>query len=330
MEQTPGQKRKERKKRYKEKLEKLLAEYKNILLVSVDNVGSFQMQKIRIALRGKAEMIMGKNTLMRMIIREQMKTQPQLECLLEYIIGNIGFVFTNGELTDIRDMIVLNKVPAAAKSGTFAPIDVYVPPGPTGLDPGQTSFFQALNIGTKIVRGSIEISNTVHLIKAGDKVTSSAVALLSKLDIKPFFYGVLVKTVYENGSIYPVAILDITRDELVAKFLAGVRRISAISLAVGYANASTVPHSIINGFKKLLAVSLATGYTFKMLETLQSASKATKEEKKEEKTKDKGKETKDTKGKKEKEEKPKKEEEPAAEEEEDGLGGGFGLFGGED
>jgi len=187
MEQTPGQKRKQRKTRYKEKLEKLLGAYKNILLVNVDNVGSFQMQKIRIALRGKASMIMGKNTLMRMIIREQMKDHPQLEALLEYVKGNIGFVFTNGELKEIREMITANKVPAAAKSGTFAPVDVFVPPGPTGLDPGQTNFFQALNIATKIVKGSIEITNQVHLIKGGDRVTSSAVALLSKLDIKPFF-----------------------------------------------------------------------------------------------------------------------------------------------
>jgi len=303
MEQTPGQKRKERKKRYKEKLVSLLGEYKNIIIVQVDNVGSHQMQKIRIVLRGKAVMIMGKNTLMRMIIREEMKAQPQLEPLLEYIRGNIGFVFTNGSLKEIREVIVSNKVPAVAKSGTFAPIDVFVPAGPTGLDPGHTSFFQALNIGTKIVRGSVEISNQVHLIRAGDKVTSSAVALLSKLDIKPFFYGIVVQTIYENGSIYPVHILDITQAELVAKFLAGVRRVAAISIAVGYPNATTVPHSILNGFKKLLSISLASGYSFKLLETLQTASsaKASQEEKKEEKPKGKDKD----KGK-EKEEKPKK------------------------
>jgi large subunit ribosomal protein LP0 len=81
------------------------------------------------------------------------------------------------------------QVPAGAKAGTLAPTDVFVPPGPTGLDPGQTGFFQALNIATKIVKGSIEIVAQVHLIKKGDKITSSAVALLSKLDIKPFFYG---------------------------------------------------------------------------------------------------------------------------------------------
>ncbi|KAB2596626.1 60S acidic ribosomal protein P0-like [Pyrus ussuriensis x Pyrus communis] len=39
---------------------------------------------------------------------------------------------------------------APARVGLVAPIDVVVPPGNTGLDPSQTSFFQVLNIPTKI------------------------------------------------------------------------------------------------------------------------------------------------------------------------------------
>jgi len=217
MEATAGQRRKERKKRYKEKFERALREYKNVLVVTVDNVGSLQLQKIRIALRGVAEIVMGKNTLMRMIMREQMVANPKLENLLGYVKGNMGLIFTNGDLSKIRQIVISNKVPAVAKSGTLAPSDVFVPAGPTGLDPGQTSFFQALNIATKIARGSIEIVANVHLIKQGEKVTSSHVALLGKLDIKPFFYGVMVTNVYENGSTYPAAILDITQEELLAK-----------------------------------------------------------------------------------------------------------------
>jgi len=274
-EATAGMKRKERKKRYKEKLEKCLQEYKNILIVGIDNVGSFQMQKIRIILRGKAVMMMGKNTLMRMILREQMVSQPKLEALLQFVKGNMGLVFTNGDLASIRDLITMNKVPAVAKSGTLAPVDVFVPAGPTGLDPGQTSFFQVVHIATKIVKGAVEITNDVHLIKKGEKVTSSAVALLSKLDIKPFFYGVVVSTVYENGSVYPVHILDISKDEMLAKFLAGVRRIAALGLAIGYPTLATISHTVANGFKKLLAISLASNYSFKESEAfLKSATTA--------------------------------------------------------
>jgi len=320
MEATAGQKRKDRKKRYKEKFEGALQKYQNVLVVTVDNVGSLQLQKIRIALRGVAEIVMGKNTLMRMILREQMVANPKLENLLGFIKGNMGLIFTNGDLAKIREIVVSNKVPAVAKSGTLAPSDVFVPAGPTGLDPGQTSFFQALNIATKIARGSIEIVANVHLIKQGEKVTSSHVALLGKLDIKPFFYGVIVTNVYENGSTYPAAILDITAAELLAKFFGGVRRIAALGLAVGYPTEASIPHTLANGFKKLLALSQSTGFEFtesKAFFTRAAAAPVAAPV---------GDKKGDKKG--EKKEQPKTKEEEKPQEDPDDDGGGAGGFGG--
>jgi len=262
-EEVPKSKRRIRKESLKAKLDRMLNEFKNILICTVDNVGSNQMQKVRIALRGKAELLMGKNTLMRKVVREHVARNPQLDALLPHIWGNIGFVFTNSDLKEVRDIVLKNKVPAAAKSGSNAPIDVFIPPGPTGLDPGQTGFFQALNIATKIARGSIEIINQVHLVKKGDKVTSSHVALLTKLDIKPFFYGIVVIRVYEGGSVYDAAVLDLSPADLYAKFFAGVRKLAALSLAIGYPTIASLPHILGNGFRKLLAISLATNYEFK-------------------------------------------------------------------
>lgn len=77
--------------------------------------------------------------------------------LIPHIKGNVGFVFTKEELTDVRDLILANKVAAPAKAGAIAPLDVFVPKGNTGLGPEKTSFFQALAIPTKIARGTIEI-----------------------------------------------------------------------------------------------------------------------------------------------------------------------------
>jgi len=262
-EEVPKSKRRIRKETLKGKLDRMLNEYKNILICTVDNVGSNQMQKVRIALRGKAELLMGKNTLFRKVVREHIQRNPQLEALLPHIWGNIGFVFTNSDLKVVREIVLKNKVPAAAKSGSAAPIDVFIPPGPTGLDPGQTGFFQALNIATKIARGSIEIINQVHLVRKGDKVTSSHVALLTKLDIKPFFYGIVVIRVYEGGAVYEAGVLDLAPADLYAKFFAGVRKIAALSLAIGYPTIASLPHILGNGFRKLLSISLATNYEFK-------------------------------------------------------------------
>merc|ERR1712189_146161 len=102
-----------------------------------------------------------------------MGVNPDLERLLPFIKMNDGFVFTKEDLIDVRDMLLANKVKAPAKAGALAPLDVMVPAQNTGFGPEKTSFFQALNIPTKITKGTIEITNNVNLITAGDKVGMS-------------------------------------------------------------------------------------------------------------------------------------------------------------
>lgn len=51
----------DRKQEYFDRLKAYLDKYQKIVIVGADNVGSNQMQKIRQALRGKAEILMGKN-----------------------------------------------------------------------------------------------------------------------------------------------------------------------------------------------------------------------------------------------------------------------------
>jgi len=262
-EEKPKLTRRQRKALYAVKLRALLDEFKNILIVTIDNVGSNQMQKVRIALRGKAVVLMGKNTLIRTVIRENLAKTPNFESLLPYVVGNVGFVFTNANLNEVRRLVLDNKVPAAAKSGSYAPDNVMVPAGPTGLDPGQTNFFQALNIATKIVKGTIEIVNNVNLIKKGDRVTSSHVALLGKLNILPFFYGFGVTLVYEDGTVYDAAILDMSQDDLLQKFFAGARKVAALSLAISYPTQASLSHLINGAFKKLVCIALVTAIDFK-------------------------------------------------------------------
>lgn len=247
---------------YRAKLEKLLDENKTILVVTANHVGSKQIQQVRAALRGRATMLMGKNTMIRMILREYAQEHPEIEAFIPCVQGNCGFVFTNDEVKDIRDVLVANKVPAMARPGIIAPNDVMVPPGPTGCDPGQTSFFQALNIPTKIVKGQIEITNEVHLIHEGDKVGSSECALLNKLNIRPFEYGLKVASIFDDGSVFSPEILDLTADDLAAKFFCAVRVVAALGLRLGIPNLASVPHSFANTFKKVLAISIATDYTF--------------------------------------------------------------------
>jgi len=253
---------------YFTRLAELLEEYPKCFIVGADNVGSKQMQEIRIALRGKAVVLMGKNTMMRKVIRGQVDKNPELEKLLPHIKMNVGFVFTKEELTTIRDLLLANKKEAPAKAGAIAPVDVTIPAQNTGMGPEKTSFFQALQIPTKITKGTIEIIQDVPIIKIGDKVGASEATLLNMLKISPFTYGLLIQKVYDNGSIFDPEILDITDEDIKNKFMAGVANVAAVCLSINYPSIASVPHSIVNGMKNLLAVAAATDITFKEAETL--------------------------------------------------------------
>jgi len=250
------------------KLVQLFDEYPKCFMVEADNVGSKQMQQIRMSLRGHAVVLMGKNTMMRKAIRGHLGQNPKLEQLLPHIVGNVGFVFTKEELVDIRDMLLANKVKAPARAGAIAPLDVTVPAQNTGLGPEKTSFFQALNIPTKITKGTIEIIADVKLIKTGDKVGMSDSTLLNMLGISPFTYGLIVKKVYDSGTVFDPAILDITDDDLKERFMAGVKNVAALSLKIGYPNIASVPHSIVNGMKNCMALAAVTDIVFKEAEMM--------------------------------------------------------------
>lgn len=258
----------EKKVEYFNKLREYLEEYKSVFIVGVDNVSSQQMHEVRKALRGRGVVLMGKNTMVRRAIRDFVSDLPDFEKILPFIKGNIGFIFTNDSLKEIKEVIVSNKVAAPARAGAIAPEDIWVRAVNTGMEPGKTSFFQALGVPTKIARGTIEIVSDVKVVEAGNKVGPSEATLLNMLNISPFTYGLTVVQVYDNGQVFPASILDITDEELVGHFVSAVSTIASISLAIGYPTLPSVGHTLINNYKDLLAVAIASGYHYPEIEEL--------------------------------------------------------------
>jgi large subunit ribosomal protein LP0 len=252
-----------KKNAYLSKLKALVKEMPKILIIEADHVGSKQMQSIRIALRGTAEILMGKNTMVRKgLVQYQEESGADIEKLIESVKGNIGFIFFKGDVEIIRKVIAANRVPAAAKAGVVAPLDVLITAGPTGLDPTQTNFFQALNIATKVVKAQIEIITDVHLIKAGYKVQLSEQVLLQKLNIRPFSYGMKIHSFYEDGEVFDASILDISNASIVATILGGIRNVAAFSREAGLPNEASVPHSIVNAFKNAAGLCADLEFSF--------------------------------------------------------------------
>jgi len=261
----------EKKQAYFNKLIGLLDEYPRCMVVGVDNVGSHHMQKMRTALRGEATLLMGKNTMIRKALRGHIEKVPALATLLPYVRGNVGFIFTKGDLGEIKKKCVELRVEAPARAGGLAPSDVVVPAGPTGMEPTMTSFLQALNIASKIERGQVSIINDVLVIKKGDKVLAGQATLLQKLSIRPFQYGMVPVVVYDAGAVYDPELLDITEEAVAAKFVNAVKNIAALSLELHLPNSLSVTHFVKNAFRNLLAIALETNFSFKQAEDFKKA-----------------------------------------------------------
>jgi len=257
-----------RKTEYFERLKGYFGKYTRVFVVNANNVGSFQIQQVRMAFRGIAEVIFGKNTMMRKVLDQFLSENEghPMGSLKEHMQGNVGLIFTNDpDLGRIKDIIVTNIVPAPARSGSVAPVNVVVPAGNTGMDPGQTAFFQALNIATKITRGLVEIINDVNLIEVGERVSPGQAALLKRLNIMPFSYGLKITQVYDNGATFDAKVLMLTADLLEAKLMGHVQSVSALCMEIGWPTLASLPHMISTNFQLMASVAIEVGYEFSAL-----------------------------------------------------------------
>lgn len=287
-----GKDKKAKKNEFFERVYNIFDKYTRALLVKCDNISARQIHACRKELRtNNSLMLMGKNTLIKSALQkriskpiesesdfeERSKTWtpiPHMEPLVKLLKGNLGIIFTNHDLTDIKDIIDRHTREAPARVGSFAQCDVWIRAGGTGLDPKQTAFFQNLAIPTKIAKAQIEISADKQIIVEGEKVGSNEAALLQKLNINPFSYKLSVAHVFDNGNVYGPGVLDITSESIIESYKRVISNVASASLESGIPTRASAPHSIMRVFKNLLAVTYESEVTFKQAEDIKNAAAA--------------------------------------------------------
>jgi len=263
-------KARERKEVLAEELKEHFETYQTIFVVGVDNVTSNQLHEIRKDLRGDAVVYCGKNTQMRRVIRILEEENPKLEAIRNCCRLNVCLIFTNGDAAQMCKRIQENKLASPAKAGAINQCDVIIPKGMTQLEPTMTNFLQALSISSKITKGLIEILNDEHVLKVGEKCDPGQAALLQKMGITPFEYGLVVQQIYQDGNMFEAAVLAITNEAILESFTQGIKNVTAVALAAGQPCQCSVPYSVLLAFSNLLAVACATEFSFKEAEEIKA------------------------------------------------------------
>ncbi|KAI5188757.1 large subunit ribosomal protein LP0 [Nematocida minor] len=242
--------------------------YKKFMVVEMTNISSSQCQIIRQALRGKGEFLMGKNTTIKSALKKLIDAHPELKDVENVIKNNVGLVFTNGSLSEIENIFEEKKTHAVAKPGDLSQCDIWIEPIITGLDPGKTSFFQALGIATKITKGKIEILSKCKALTQGKRVGHSEAALLSLLGVTPFVYKMKITHAYSDGKFFDSEYLKITSETVESMVKEAVSTLAALALGAGYVTESTVSQELQLGAKNIMALAAGAGYSMPELTSL--------------------------------------------------------------
>merc|ERR1719359_1029389 len=100
----------------------------------------------------------------------------------------------------------------------------------------------------------------------GNKVSASAAALLAKLNVKPFEYGMETMFVIQDGAVFPAAVLKMSDDVIIGKFLNGVSHMAAFSREVGIPTDAAMPHMFANALKNVASLCGDIDMDFKEIE----------------------------------------------------------------
>lgn len=201
---------KEEKLKKVEELKKSLEESPVIGLVDMYKMPSEQLQKIRKALRGKADIKTIKKIILKFAIdRVDKENIKELE---PHIPTQPAVALTNIEAFKFYSFVDSLKFRTFAKEGDVANEDIWVSAGPTHLMAGPViSELQQAGVPSSIESGRITIRRNKCIVRRGESISSIKANVMRKLKIKPMEVTLNIVTIYDNGNIYTKEVLDFTK-----------------------------------------------------------------------------------------------------------------------
>jgi len=238
-------------------LTELLKKYSVIAVADLQKVRSSQIQEIRKTLRGKAELIVAKNTILRKVSEKAASSKENVDQFAQSLTGSKVLIFTQMNPFELIIFLNKNKVRVPAKGGDVATNDIMVPAGNTGLQPGPViSEFNEAKVQTRIEGGSIFVAKDTVVVEKGDVIPVKIASLLSKLGMKPTEAGLSLSSAYDNGSLLGPNDLMFDLDKMSADISSAARLAFGVAVEASIMLPQTAPMILAKAYRQAVAVSV--------------------------------------------------------------------------
>lgn len=235
--------------------------YSILGIVDVTGLPAPQFQKIRGSIKKTAEVLIVKKNLINLVLKELESTFPGVSELSNQCNGVVGIIFTNDNPFTLFKFVQKNKSTAPAKGGQIAPANIVVPAGPTSFAPGPIiGELGAFKIKAGITAGKVEIKEDSIVAKEGDVISEGLAGILSRLGIEPMEVGLNIKAIYEGGTIYNRAVLDVDEDAILADLKGAASDCFKLSIGLEYYTTENIAHFLGIGGKDSLGLGVGVAY----------------------------------------------------------------------
>lgn len=232
---------------------KELKGYKVVGVVQLNGVPDSLLQSTKNQLRANTKFIIGRKTLLNMILESGEQTKK----LSESLSDTSAIVLSNEDPFVLYGKFHSNSMRLAAKPGQISPDDVSVQEGETSIQPGQTvTDLKSAGIDVQIQKGKVVISKSKVVVKKGDVISSSMAKALHTLDILPFTAVIEPVSLLADGMVFTKKVLGINTESTTQELAVGFTNALAICLEAKIINTYTIERFITQAHSNAMHLGL--------------------------------------------------------------------------
>ncbi len=247
-----------------------IAGSKVVGIIDVRGVPAPAFQTMRTDLRGKVQITMMKNSLMKRAIEEAGKKLKGVDGLAGSIDGQCAVVTSDLNPFRLFKQLDRTKTKMPARGGEIAPDDIEIKAGDTPFKPGPVvGDLQKAGLPAAIEQGKVVIKRDKLLVKTGDEIPREVALVLTKLEIFPITIGLDLRAAYEEGMVFAKDVLAVDDAEYLAKFhLAATSALNLSVFAAFPTEVSTKPllaKAHMDAFNLAVNANIVNSETVKMM-----------------------------------------------------------------
>jgi large subunit ribosomal protein L10 len=238
-------------------LTKKMAKSKVVGVIDVHGVPAPAFQTMRTNLRGKADITMLKNTLLKIALQEVAKQKKGLDKLVENVDGQCAVVTSDLNPFRLFKQLDSTKTKMRARGGEVAPDDIEIKAGETPFKPGPVvGELQKAGLPAAIEQGKVVIKKDKLIVKKGDRIPRDVALVLGKLEIFPLTVGLNLNAAYEDGFVYKKDILAVDDAQVLAQVKQAASGALNLSVFVSYPTKGSIRPMLANAHYKALNLAV--------------------------------------------------------------------------